>query len=793
MAKFILCCGIGLWLCFHFEAKAQNLDTAKLDVMNVADLLENKASSEVKIVSASRSSKNLNDLPITIQVITREEILQNGYITLVDALKHVAGIRVSQPGTGLEGETFLMRGLLGNYYTKILLNSIPLQPSVSGLLPIAEQLPIAQAERIEIIFGPSSSIYGADAMAGVINIITKMPTNNDTFAQGSSILGTSGFRHFNFMTGSKFGKDKNTITYTLYGNYAQKEDQHLSTDERLYSPIYSNVTNALPPPLQQLAQTDPDRFLREFIRGGGFNYYKGTALQAEINERPQNSYLLGFQMNYRNWQFSFNEMYRQNHSSIGLSPIVFSPANPNTFFGDKIQRATLSFNKNLERWSFTANLSYNRYRMDPKSARGANYGGFDGISYKFAASDDIFSEFLARYTSRKEWEWTFGTSFQASSVFPLTNDLIDPFDPDDYKPFTNHIPKAHPILGTFGYNPRFYTNQSIFAQVLKTKKRWTFMAGIRFDANTGYEATQGESVGILPSNQLRIALQYKLKENLSLRFSLGGAFKAPAPNDTYVSLGIPEDDTPNLKGVDYQQIPNPSLRPEILESFELGLRYYPNSNFSLEAVLYAHTISQKHVADFTLVDTSVYPNSISLSNPAIARTYLNDANSAASVASLQVLMKYKNILPKAKLNLDFAASTHFGGETLPDSPLRQNDSLVLNEYRMLPRFIVQLNLDFVPIKNMYVRIENVLMSGWIPRYVVNDIRADYEQKRVKGYYTMDILLRYKLGKNLNTHLRVINVFNANYGGIDATGFDVDLAYNPQYLRTFQVGLNFVLD
>ncbi len=796
MAKFILSCIICVFVSLSFGAKAQTLDTTKLDVMNVADLLENKASSEVKIVSASRSSKNLNDLPITIQVITREEILQNGYITLVDALKHVAGMRVSQPGNGLEGETFLMRGLVGNYYTKILLNSIPLQPSVSGLLPIAEQLPIAQAERIEIIFGPSSSIYGADAMAGVINIITKVPNNNNTFAQGSSILGSSGFRHFNFMTGGKFGKDKNTITYTLYGNYAHKEDLHLPTDDRLYSPIYSN---ALPPPLQQqaekYAQTNPEGFLRNFIYGNGFEYYKGTAFQAEINERPQNSYLLGFQMNYRNWQFSFNEMYRQNHSSIGLSPIVFSPANPNTFFGDKIQRATLSFNKDFQKWSFTVNLSYNRYRMNPKSARGSNYTGFGGFSYKFAASDDIFSEFLARYTSRKEWEWTFGTSFQLSGFLPMTNDLIEPFDPSNYQSFSNevNVPVA-PILGTFGYNPRIYSSRSVFAQTLKTKKRWTFMAGVRFDANTGYEASQSEYFAVLPSNQLRIALQYKIKENLSVRFSFGDAFKAPAPNDTYISLGIPVSTSLGNK-VNYQQIPNPSLKPELLEAYELGLRYTPSPNFLLECIMYFHEIAQKQVADITRVDSLVYPNyaSFSPTDAVVARTYLNDTTSSASVGSVQILMRYKNILPKMKLNVELFTSYHLGKETLPKSSFRQNDGLMLNDYRMLPRFIGQLNLDFAPFKNGYVRIENILLSSWIPRFVVNDTRVDYEKNRVNGYFTTDFLFRYKLGKNLNTHLRIGNVFNARYGGIDATGFDVDLAYNPQYLRTFQVGLNFVLD
>ncbi len=796
MTKRILFCVVLVLLFFVVVAQAQTLDTTKLDVMNVADLLENKASSEVKIVSASRSSKNLNDLPITIQVITREEILQNGYITLVDALKHVAGIRVSQPGSGLDGETFLMRGLIGNYYSKILLNSIPLQPSVSGLLPIAEQLPIAQAERIEIIFGPASSIYGADAMAGVINIITKMPNNNDAFAQGSSILGTSGFRHFNFMTGSKFGKDKNTIAYTIYGNYAQKEDQHLSTDDRLYSPIYSN---ALPPNIQPIAekyaQTDPQGFLRDFIYGNGFDYYKGTALQAEINERPQNSYLLGFQMSYRNWQFSFNEMYRQNHSSIGLSPIVFSPANPNTFFGDKIQRATLSFNKDLKKWSFTANLSYNRYRMNPKSARGSNYNGFGGFSYKYAASDDIFGEFLARYTSRKEWEWTFGGSFQVSGVLPMTNDLVEPFDPDNYTAFSNTVSvPADPVLGMFGYNPRVYSNRSLFAQTFKTKNKWTFMAGARFDANTGYEAAQTGNIAVLPSSQLRIAVQYKIKKNLSIRFSIGDAFKAPAPNDTYVSLGIPN---PNLQmsKVNYQQIPNPKLKPELLDAFELGLRYTPTPNFFLEGIIYFHEITQKQVADMTLVDTVIYSNYAKFNPdlPVIARSYLNDLSSSATVGSAQVLMRYKNILPKMKLNVELFTSYHWSGESLPESSLRPDDGISLSDYRMLPRFIGQLNLDFVPFKNAYVRIENVLLSSWLPRYIFNNDKVDHEKKRTSGYFTTDFLFRYKLGKNLNSHLRIGNVFNARYGGIDATGFDVDLAYNPQYLRTFQVGLNFVLN
>jgi outer membrane receptor for ferrienterochelin and colicin len=59
-----------------------------------------------QVVSASRSLQAVEDLPFTVFVITKEDIRNNGYNTLVDALKMVPGIRVSQPGTGTDGETF---------------------------------------------------------------------------------------------------------------------------------------------------------------------------------------------------------------------------------------------------------------------------------------------------------------------------------------------------------------------------------------------------------------------------------------------------------------------------------------------------------------------------------------------------------------------------------------------------------------------------------------------------------------------------------------------------------------
>ena len=97
----------------------------QLDRLGRGDIsIDSELVDQQRVVSASRTLKSVEELPFTIYVVTKEEIFKNGYTTLVDVLKSVPGIKVSQPGSALEGETFLMRGLLGNSYTKILVNDL---------------------------------------------------------------------------------------------------------------------------------------------------------------------------------------------------------------------------------------------------------------------------------------------------------------------------------------------------------------------------------------------------------------------------------------------------------------------------------------------------------------------------------------------------------------------------------------------------------------------------------------------------------------------------------------------
>ncbi|MBQ2096759.1 MAG: Plug domain-containing protein, partial [Bacteroidales bacterium] len=103
-------------------------DIIERDILGIDDLKENEGVQN-RIIGAARSSKSAEELPLTVYVIDHEDIVNNCYVTLCDVLKSVPGFRVSQPQSGELGEAFMQRGLLGNTYTKILINGIDIKPS----------------------------------------------------------------------------------------------------------------------------------------------------------------------------------------------------------------------------------------------------------------------------------------------------------------------------------------------------------------------------------------------------------------------------------------------------------------------------------------------------------------------------------------------------------------------------------------------------------------------------------------------------------------------------------------
>ncbi|MES2560922.1 MAG: TonB-dependent receptor [Bacteroidota bacterium] len=135
-----------------------------------------------------------------IRVIDRRRIEQQGAVNLRDVLTNELNIRLSQDGA-LGGQMSMMG--LGGQNVKILIDGVPMIGRMDGNIDIS-QINLNNIERIEIIEGPMSVIYGTDALGGVINLITKKPTSKQYNLSVNSYYETVGTYNIDANAGFKY-------------------------------------------------------------------------------------------------------------------------------------------------------------------------------------------------------------------------------------------------------------------------------------------------------------------------------------------------------------------------------------------------------------------------------------------------------------------------------------------------------------------------------------------------------------------------------------------------------------
>jgi outer membrane receptor for ferrienterochelin and colicin len=772
------------------QERTDSLNRQLTEKLGVEDLHFSNDSVEMSVISASRSSKRIGDLPITIYVVTHEDILRNQYYSLTDVLKNLPGIRVSQPGSGELGESFQLRGLTGNLYTKILVNGLPVKPSAVIGMPILYQLPIRQAERIEVIYGPAAAVYGADAVSGVINIILR-EADKGTFVLGDVSLGQGNFRNSDFMVGGKAGKNKNILQYSFYGGLNEISDMKIKNGyEQVYNPLNYPQEKGFKYNIGG-TDVDPINVTRELLNSYGINTvsfihdnyminYEGSLLLPSMEDLPAQSSLLGFQLKFRGISLSFNNMYRRSHSSLGQSPFFYKYNNPQNYWGENIRSTTLSYNHEwTPRFSTTTNFSDLIYSMDNNSSMGITFIDYTDKVYRYAASNDILFEQLFTVIPVNQLEIISGISYQYSGNLPQTNFLDAPFNPHDYGYFSTSIDLNYPVSGKFGLNPLIYHNYSIFSQAYYSIKSFRLMGGIRFDKNSLY----GTSVSP------RIAALYVLNPKTSFRGSLGYAFKAPPSSMAFQSLAFKAG--MNHDSLKYIAIPNPDLEPEKYMSVELGLVKTYGKRVNLNISFYYNSIKNLILDRYVRLTDLNLPLAIIDSDTASVLTKTNERGALSRLYGLQANIKINDIVSSIKMNaeisLTFAKSSH----KVPN--LFDIAGSFLSDFKLMPNHFGQLRVSMEPTRNLYIQITSIWESSWLR--VILPFKELYSEfiKNADGFYSMDLVADYKIGNNLSSFLKVTNVFDERYGGPVYSGMNTPLPYSPQTGRHFQIGLTYTLN
>lgn len=508
----------------------------------------------VSIATGARQS--LRRAPSVASVITAEDIAAMGATDLDEVLETVPGVHVSRSPNGY-ASTYAIRGIYSQYQPQTLLlqNGIPMTTLFLGNKGnVWGGFPLEQIARIEVIRGPGSALYGADAFAGVINIITK--TAADT--QGTEV----GVRAGAFNTRSAWLQHGGSVGPISVATY-----------------LRVGSTDGFRQPIDRDNQTRLDRVLATNASlAPGHTNTGYDAVDANLD------------LAYSKWRFRAGYKLRDN---VQTGAGIASALDPVGRAKSERLNADLSWeDAHFARdWGlgFTANyLQYAQLIPTPFQLfpAGANVGG--GVSANgFLGAPETWERQL-----RISAFATYGGFSDHRLRFGLGHDDLDLYKTREYRNFTYSasgalIPVAGGVLTDFSdsspfLRPHLRKVNYVYAQdEWKFARDWTITAGVRRDNYSDFGATTNP----------RAALVWDAALDLTAKLMAGRAFRAPAFNEVY---GITN---PVVLG-------NPDLRPERISTVETAFSWQARKDTEINLNLFRYDMK-----DIIRTVKGVYANS----------------------------------------------------------------------------------------------------------------------------------------------------------------------------------------
>lgn len=212
-----------------FAQQNDSVFTANVqEVLNIERRKTLKDELNIQITSASKKAESLLEAPASMLVITAEDIRRRGYTDLEQVFHDLPGFDVSR-GNGNDYATIFQRGYRSNNIDRMLMLVDGLEENDlwRGNIWLSRQYSLSNVERIEIIYGAASTIYGANAFAGTINIITK----NNIFKSGKKIGVTGSLNYGSWNTAladlTVAGRYKSAVL-TVTGRYFKSNEMDFS-------------------------------------------------------------------------------------------------------------------------------------------------------------------------------------------------------------------------------------------------------------------------------------------------------------------------------------------------------------------------------------------------------------------------------------------------------------------------------------------------------------------------------------------------------------------------------------
>ena len=511
------------------------------DVSDDEELLMGLYGDENIISIATGIQQTISKAPAVASVVTSREIEEMGATDLDEVLEKIPGLHVSRSYLGYN-PLYIFRGIHSHYNPQVLvlINGIPITNLFHGDRGQAwGGMGVDGIERIEVIRGPGSAVYGAEAFAGTINIITKTANNIDgTVLKASS--GSYGSKGFSVLFGSKHQKFDLALT-TEY----QSTDGH-----------------------DALIESDAQTILDSIF---GTNASLAPGLINVSRDRLD----LRLDLGNANWRLR-SGLQRRTNVGIGLG--VAEALDPyNRYKSDRLN-ADLTWNDQVfnEQWDLSAQLSYLDTSQEIERdliiyPPGVNLGAGpypDG----FIGNPEVLEKhtrfnFTATYSAYSDHTIRIGAGYYLGDLYEVRETKNFGIDPDTGQV----LPPGSPLVDVTDTPYVFLQegnreNNYLFVQdIWQLAADWELTAGVRYDDYSDFGDTSNP----------RLALVWSTSRRLTTKFLYGEAFRAPSFAETRAI------NNPIVLG-------NPLLDPERLKSQEIDFNYLASEDLSLSFNIYKY-------------------------------------------------------------------------------------------------------------------------------------------------------------------------------------------------------------
>jgi len=171
------------------------------------------------IVTATRTLRQLSSVPLPVTLISKNQLQKTGVIRLNEILNEQTGIITVADESGFSG--IQIQGIASDY-VMILIDGVPLVGRTSGNFDLS-RLSVGNIQQIEVVKGPSSSLYGSEALGGVVNIITETPKDSNLSGEVFYRFGSFNTHDVNVNLKQKFKK----LGYSFFANTLQSDGYDL--------------------------------------------------------------------------------------------------------------------------------------------------------------------------------------------------------------------------------------------------------------------------------------------------------------------------------------------------------------------------------------------------------------------------------------------------------------------------------------------------------------------------------------------------------------------------------------